>query len=457
MGENVGSGSGVLFVSRLAIAAFLASAALGACDSATDPDPGPPKDDGTQVDSEGGTVNYAPSGATDVAVNLTFPAGAVPDGTMITVEEGEAYPSDPDIEMIPELVFEFGPEGIVFGTPVAMTITYDPSVLGGIAPEDLRIFRTVGDTWEALETTLDEPAQTLSAMMPGFSFGGAGVPEGTSENAPINTTGAEFINDGAETTTSRQLSLDISATDDLGVTGYFIQLDSGEPPEATAAGWFSVLPTTDFAETVGFLLPYDTEGLKTLYVFFKDADGLVSEGVSDTILYEAGGPLEGVLIDFEFYLVYRESAIDTVLWGGGGPCCRQYENQGVVFDFTNTSHGTGSGCPYVVGAGEHHKLNNDKNYSGRLTGIIHMMFSVDPQEVRFILSFPSAVGSIDVEVDDATGGQLPGSAIQRSNERIMGSLTLQDITINWPAGIGEVRLRATRSDVFVDDLFFGSP
>ena len=133
--------------------------------------------DGVTVGSRGGTVNFVPAGTPGVEAKLTFPAGAVPNGTVITVKESHSFPVDPAIDMIPELVFEFGPDGIVFGAPVQLTITYDPALLGGIAPEDLRIFKTVGGgTWEALATTLDATAHTLSAIMPGFTDGGAGVP-----------------------------------------------------------------------------------------------------------------------------------------------------------------------------------------------------------------------------------------------------------------------------------------
>ena len=141
-------------------------------------DADPVATDGSQfpVNSGGGTVTYTPPGATTVSLDLDFPASSVPDGTVITVKATDNFPSDPDVDMIPGLGFQFGPDGIVFGAPVSLTITYDPSALGGATPGDIRIFKTVGNTIETLATTLDEPAHTLTAVLTGFSSAGAGIP-----------------------------------------------------------------------------------------------------------------------------------------------------------------------------------------------------------------------------------------------------------------------------------------
>ncbi len=500
--------------------------------------------DGSTVGGMGGTVKYVPSGTPNVEVDLNFPAGAVPNGTAIAVEEDDSFPMDPDIDMVSGLVFRFGPEGIVFGAPVVLTITYDPSSLGSIEPGDIRIFKTVGSGWEALETTLDTVAHTISALMPGFCWAGAGVPyeneppvtravpaggdfsdcvdvyvvcddgegvgcmwtkvqkvvggvdapftwyeggpirlvedttlrfwsddwfynwgavysedyyvSGCGDIPPTNTTAADFINSGEESTTSLELSLEISATDDEGVTAYLVQSHSALAPDATDPDWVAVTSTTSFSGTVSYTHPDDSDGLKTVYVFFKDEDGLVSEGASDTITYTASeGPQpQGVLIDFE-----------TRGWGtpwrGGGPVrASHYQHLGVVFDFSGNSMG-GYGVPYVMlwamSNPQEHCLTNDRIGVQSLTGTIHMRFSVTPPEVSFSLQYPEALGAPPViEIVAANGQELPNpeSVIERIEVDTWRGSKKHDITISWSSGISEIRVLATRSVVYVDDLGF---
>ncbi len=504
--------------------------------------------DGSTVGGMGGTVNFVPTGTPGVEVDLTFPAGAVPKGTVITVEESDSFPLDPAIDMIPGLVFEFGPDGIVFGAPVKLTITYDPSALGGIDPEDIRIFKTVsGGTWEALATTLDATAHTLSAMMPGFTGGGAGVPDdltppetrsspveghytgcldvyltcddddgdehgcketyyktiedtvpeayikyvyetpitlagdttlrffsedwyynregvidreyivsGCGNSPPANTTAANFINAGADSTSSLNLSLVISATDDIGVTAYLIKSDSSEAPDAEDPDWVAITSTTSFSDTIPYTHPDDSEGLKTVYVFFKDGSDRISAVRSDTITYTSGGgPAYERFVDFE----YMPSGQN---WAGGGAISRQYSAWGVIFDFSGASVGGGRGVPWVERFidntnGDHHMMTNDKNSQGRLNGVIHIIFSVNPSDVSFYIHFPDAIDTVLIEALATDGQLLPGSAIGWADgywphytEEPAG----HDITISWPNGIREIRLHAAGFGLFVDDVRF---
>ncbi len=100
--------------------------------------------------------------------------------------------------------------------------------------------------------------------------------------APVNTTGANFISGGAASTPTTAVTLAIAATDSVGVTGYYAS-ESATTPTAGAAGWVVVISTTSYAANVAFTLSAGN-GLKTVYVWFKDAAGNVSStGVSDTI------------------------------------------------------------------------------------------------------------------------------------------------------------------------------
>jgi len=107
--------------------------------------------------------------------------------------------------------------------------------------------------------------------------------------APANTTGADFINGGAASTTTTAVTLAIAATDSVGVTGYDAS-ESATTPGAGDPGWVAVTSTTSYAATVNFTLSTGN-GTKTVYVWFKDAAGNVSAtGVSDTITLNVTGP-----------------------------------------------------------------------------------------------------------------------------------------------------------------------
>src|SRR3972149_1501944 len=106
--------------------------------------------------------------------------------------------------------------------------------------------------------------------------------------APLNTTASNFINSGAASTNLTNVTLSISATDIVGVTGYYLSETSGTP-SASAAGWVAVTSVTSYTTNVSFTLS-SGDGPKTLYVWFKDAAGNVSPSKSDTITLDTTAP-----------------------------------------------------------------------------------------------------------------------------------------------------------------------
>ncbi len=115
----------------------------------------------------------------------------------------------------------------------------------------------------------------------------------TDTTAPSNTTSANlFINSGATSTSSTTVTLSISASDSVGVTGYYITGNSTgitpTTPTATAAGWTAVTSTTSYSNTTAsytFTGAYTSGTTVYVYVWFKDAAGNVSAVTSDTISY----------------------------------------------------------------------------------------------------------------------------------------------------------------------------
>ncbi len=101
-----------------------------------------------------------------------------------------------------------------------------------------------------------------------------------------------LINDGALETDASEVLLTLSASDDVGVTGYFLAEDPTPPPELGNDSWVAVTPTiflfiTDLSFTFGAF-----SGEKYVHVWFRDAAGNISTRNNDGIfLITQGTPL----------------------------------------------------------------------------------------------------------------------------------------------------------------------
>ncbi len=107
-------------------------------------------------------------------------------------------------------------------------------------------------------------------------------------------TGTLTINANAATTKATAATLNLSASDAVGVTGYYVSTSS-TVPSAAAAGWVAVTATTNYSGNVPFTLP-SGDGIKTVYAWYKDAAGNVPSMVaSDTIRLDQTAPSNGTL------------------------------------------------------------------------------------------------------------------------------------------------------------------
>ena len=96
------------------------------------------------------------------------------------------------------------------------------------------------------------------------------------------------INSGASYTKSTTVTLGLSATDNVGVTAYYISTSSSTP-SASASGWTSVSSTTSYSGSVSYTIN-GGDGSKTVYVWYKDAAGNVSNTASDSITLDTTAP-----------------------------------------------------------------------------------------------------------------------------------------------------------------------
>ncbi|MBI4689990.1 MAG: fibronectin type III domain-containing protein [Nitrospirae bacterium] len=124
------------------------------------------------------------------------------------------------------------------------------------------------------------------------------TPQASDTTAP---TGSITVNSGASYTNSTSVTLALSASDSVGVTGYYLSTSSTTPsstssttPSASASGWTAVTSTTSYGEGVSYTLS-SGDGTKTIYVWYKDAAGNVSTTYSDSIVRDTTAPADGTL------------------------------------------------------------------------------------------------------------------------------------------------------------------
>ncbi len=113
------------------------------------------------------------------------------------------------------------------------------------------------------------------------NLGGPNTVTVTTPSDAAPPTGSLTINSGAPYSPWTAVTLSLAATDNVGVTGYYVSM-SATPPAATAAGWVAVTSTTSFASNVPYTLP-SGDGTKTVYAWYEDAAGNVSATASASI------------------------------------------------------------------------------------------------------------------------------------------------------------------------------
>jgi putative cofactor-binding repeat protein len=106
--------------------------------------------------------------------------------------------------------------------------------------------------------------------------------------------GSVTVNSNDSFTTSTDVTLNLSADDLEGVIGYYASLNA-TPPLPGDSGWSPISSTTNYSGDVSFSLSA-TDGLQTVYVWFKDAATNVSSVTSDTIILDTGPPTGAVSI-----------------------------------------------------------------------------------------------------------------------------------------------------------------
>ena len=114
------------------------SKAVAGAGGGTDAGPGSPAS--ASIGTSGGTVTTSDGSAT-----LTVPAGAVSATTAITIT-----PSTLTVPGAVGQVWEIGPTGTQFATPVTLTLAYTDAELGGKPAADFAVSTVVGSGWQPI-------------------------------------------------------------------------------------------------------------------------------------------------------------------------------------------------------------------------------------------------------------------------------------------------------------------
>jgi hypothetical protein len=104
-------------------------------------------------------------------------------------------------------------------------------------------------------------------------------------NAPMDVT--LLINNDDLLTDSTTVTVAISATDDYGVAGYYLSESSVAPTEVDS--FTNVTETVDYTNDISFVLSSE-DGTKTIYGWFRDATGNISDSASDAIIVDTIAP-----------------------------------------------------------------------------------------------------------------------------------------------------------------------
>src|SRR3990167_8271428 len=217
-------------------------------------------------------------------------------GGAVFVRQGSTAPSNPAISL--DNITETASQVIT----VTISVSDDTGITGYYLSESGTAPTAVSDGWVSIQTTTSYNSNVSFTLSSGngnktiyvwFMDGAGNISQSSSAAITLNQTDTTApsspsvsINNGDTLTTSTAVTLTLSATDNVGVTAYYVSENSAVP-SANASGWKSVASATSYSAVVPFTLSSGSIGssIKTVYVWFKDSAGNISASSSDSITY----------------------------------------------------------------------------------------------------------------------------------------------------------------------------
>src|SRR3990172_4181507 len=215
-------------------------------------------------------------------------------GGAVFVRQGSTAPSNPAISL--DNITETASQVIT----VTISVSDDTGITGYYLSESGTAPTAVSDGWVSIQTTTSYNSNVSFTLSSGngnktiyvwFMDGAGNISQSSSAAITLNQTDTTApsspsvsINNGDTLTTSTAVTLTLSATDNVGVTAYYVSENSAVP-SANASGWKSVTPSVSYSAVVPFTLSSGSIGssIKTVYVWFRDSAGNISASTSDSI------------------------------------------------------------------------------------------------------------------------------------------------------------------------------
>ena len=156
--------------------------------------------------------------------------------------------------------------------------------------------------------------------------------------APLNTTGRDFIDVGAQKTRSKTVTLNISAQDETEVVAYFVNDSDVKENEFTqqkkenAWAWVNVNPLVRYKAVVTHLVDNDYPQGARMYinVWFRNAKGVISQPAQDSIVLSGNITEQGNDL-------HAQSADGSVALPGNESFSSRHQAGGVISMFTPAS------------------------------------------------------------------------------------------------------------------------
>ena len=150
-------------------------------------------------------------------------------------------------------------------------------------PQLFSVVREVGYYGESQPFNINAQTNNLSLVISLIQVPGTGTDTDVEADTTSPTNTSISINSNADNATSTSVTLAISATDSVGVTGYYVS-ESSTAPANNVSGWVTVTSTTSYSANVSFTLSSIDNESKTVFVWFKDSAGNISLATSDSIM-----------------------------------------------------------------------------------------------------------------------------------------------------------------------------